>query len=241
MSCLPTILCFTGGSIVPSGTNCGADPCDTKLKISNLIKYVGPNLPCTGIDNCDNLTLTLQKIDEAICALQNANTTTTTSSSTSTSTSTTTTTTTACPCSVYEFIGSDSEFVTFEFVPCEANIPITITVTAVEYHCVNLAYAVTKVLGLAGSFSDTNVCCPITTTTTTTIAPECASYYIEGGIGGGSWTASDCTTGNPVGSAIAEGVIINTGCVVAGSVSATNAGVSSEYSCPTTTTTTTIA
>jgi hypothetical protein len=76
MSCLPTSPCFTGGSIVPSGTNCGADPCDTKLKISNLIKYVGPNLPCTGIDTCDDLTTILQKLELAICQLTTTTTTT---------------------------------------------------------------------------------------------------------------------------------------------------------------------
>lgn len=83
--------CYGAGTVSPTGTNCGADPCDTKLKISNLIKYVGPNLPCTGINNCDDLTTILQKLEQVICSL------TTTTTTTSTSTSTTTTTTTATP------------------------------------------------------------------------------------------------------------------------------------------------
>jgi len=70
MSCLPTSPCYTGGSVVPSGTNCGADPCDQKLKVSGLIKYVGPSLPCTDIENCDNLTTVIQKLEQAICELQ---------------------------------------------------------------------------------------------------------------------------------------------------------------------------
>lgn len=96
MSCLPTSPCYTGGTVVPSGTNCGADPCDNKLKVSGLIKYVGPDLPCTGINNCDDLTTVIQKLEEALCSLTTT-TTTTSTSSTSTSTSTTTTTTTALP------------------------------------------------------------------------------------------------------------------------------------------------
>lgn len=98
MSCLPEMPCYGGGNISPTGTNCGADPCDNKLKTSDLIKYIGPNLPCTGIETCDDLTTILQKLELAICQF----TTTTTSTSTSTSSSTTTTTTTACPCKKIE-------------------------------------------------------------------------------------------------------------------------------------------
>lgn len=86
MSCLPTDPCYTGGSIVPSGTNCGADPCDNKLKVSGLIKYVGPDLPCTGIENCDDLTTVIQKLEEAICSLTSTTTTTSTSSTSTTTT-----------------------------------------------------------------------------------------------------------------------------------------------------------
>ena len=86
---------------------------------TNNVKYTGPNLPNTGIETNNNVTVALQKIDEALdpvelvqniiiainqnpslqvmfCALVNScgitPTTTTTSSSTSTSTTTTTTT-----------------------------------------------------------------------------------------------------------------------------------------------------
>lgn len=172
MSCLPTNPCFTGGSIVPSGTNCGADPCDTKLKISNLIKYVGPDLPCTGIDTCDDLTTVIQKIEEAICALQSSTTTTTTSSTTTTSTSTTssttTSTTTICPCTIFEFVGDDISINAFDYVPCGETIYSTISPSSTpEYRCVNLAYPVFRSLGSDGSFTNTEECCPTTTTTTT--------------------------------------------------------------------------
>lgn len=38
---------------------------------SNSIKYDGPNLPCTNILTCEQLTVALQKIDEQICELKN--------------------------------------------------------------------------------------------------------------------------------------------------------------------------
>ena len=174
MSCLPTSPCYTGGSIVPSGTNCGADPCDQKLKVSGLITYVGPNLSCTGINTCDDLTTVIQKLEEAICSLTTTTTSTSTSSTSTTTTtstsSTTTTTTTICPCSTYEFIGSDSELVVFEYVPCGSMLALFISPSLTpEYQCVNLAYPVTRVLGIAGSATDLNECCPTTTTTTTAL------------------------------------------------------------------------
>lgn len=162
--------CYGYGTTSPTGTNCGADPCDQNIKASDLIKYIGPNLPCTGINTCDDLTTVIQKLEEAICSLT---TTTTSTSSTSTTTttstsSTTTTTTTICPCSTYEFIGSDSELVTFEYVPCGSMLALFISPSLTpEYQCVNLTYPVTRVLGTAGSATNLNECCPTTTTTTT--------------------------------------------------------------------------
>ena len=46
------------------------DPCNTPPVGSNHVKYDGPNLPCTGILNCDSLSVSLQKIDEQICDLK---------------------------------------------------------------------------------------------------------------------------------------------------------------------------
>jgi hypothetical protein len=84
---------------MPFNANCpgcgSLDPCNCGNKPqSNEIKYVGPNLSCTGIQTCDDMSTALQKIDQIICVLQAAITPTTTTSTTSTSSSTTTTTTT---------------------------------------------------------------------------------------------------------------------------------------------------
>jgi hypothetical protein len=46
-------------------------PCNVPTIGSNYVKYNGPNLPCTNIHTCDNLSVALQKIDEQICNLQN--------------------------------------------------------------------------------------------------------------------------------------------------------------------------
>lgn len=68
------------------------DPCSNKSS-SDDISYVGPNLPGSGVQTCDSLTLAIQKLDNKLIVLQNEiyRTTTTTTSSTSTSTTTTTT------------------------------------------------------------------------------------------------------------------------------------------------------
>ena len=79
---------------------CREDSCHANPSQSDRIIYNGPNLPCTGIRNCDNLTCALEKIDEQICLLVDAlynltTSTTTTNTSTSSTTSTSTTITTS--------------------------------------------------------------------------------------------------------------------------------------------------
>ena len=46
---------------------CSADPC-TKIP-SNNIQYQGPNLICSGINNLDNLTTVIQKLEQKVCDL----------------------------------------------------------------------------------------------------------------------------------------------------------------------------
>jgi hypothetical protein len=84
MACYPGTPCFGSGNVTyPRG--CGVDPCVAVKSNTDLVFYSGGNLPCTGVQTCDSLTLALQKLDEAICQLQAAITTTTS-------------TTTAAPC-----------------------------------------------------------------------------------------------------------------------------------------------
>jgi len=83
------------GSLGPCG--CSGDQC--KFVSSENVKYIGPNLAGTGIQSCDDLTVVLQKIDNAIAIIEaqispTPSSTTTTSTSGAPTTSTTSTTTT---------------------------------------------------------------------------------------------------------------------------------------------------
>lgn len=64
---------------MPFNANCpgcgSSDPCGCSDPYSDKtgsgdVKYTGPNLPGTGIETCDTLTVALQKIDNAIANLQ---------------------------------------------------------------------------------------------------------------------------------------------------------------------------
>jgi len=54
--------------------DCGCDNVN-----SDNVTYYGPNLPCTGVNKDDSLSLALQKIDQAICNITSITTTSTTS------------------------------------------------------------------------------------------------------------------------------------------------------------------
>ena len=97
--CTPTTPCATP-SCCPDPcatcyTSCGdpcANPCYVIGKRTDDLAYNGENLPCTDIDQCDTLTVVLQKIEEAICTLQGLIVPTTTTTTTAIPTTTTTTT-----------------------------------------------------------------------------------------------------------------------------------------------------
>ena len=63
MSCLPGTPCYT----TPTTSGCSSDPCYPTTTNSNLVCYAGPNLSCTGINDGDSLTVSLQKIDNTVC------------------------------------------------------------------------------------------------------------------------------------------------------------------------------
>jgi len=89
----------------PCTSNCScADPCASPCHIigkrTDDLAYNGNNLPCTEVNQCDTLTIVLQKIEEKICELQALLIPTTTTTS---STSSTTTTTTTLNCNIEGF------------------------------------------------------------------------------------------------------------------------------------------
>jgi hypothetical protein len=61
-----------GGFIYPKDNDDedSCDPCVAKPIESSRITYDGPNLSCSGIHTCDNLTVMLQKLDEQLCSLK---------------------------------------------------------------------------------------------------------------------------------------------------------------------------
>lgn len=130
MSCLPGMPCYGPEVYAFYPRGCCGEPLTCPVN-SDIVIYSGPNLPSTGINTNDSLTVALQKIDVALssdvlintfltglatnpalqvafcalvdqCASTPTTTTTSSSTSTSTSTSTTTTTTTVFPYTIGE-------------------------------------------------------------------------------------------------------------------------------------------
>lgn len=69
MSCLPGTPCYTSTIHTSGGIagGCNLDPCNTMTLGTDAVFYIGPNLPCSGINPCDSVSLALQKIDAVIC------------------------------------------------------------------------------------------------------------------------------------------------------------------------------
>lgn len=85
--------------------------------------------------------------------------------------------------------------------------------------------------GTCTNYIDIPVDVCTTTTTTTTIGGECAAFDLTGGIGGGSWSAIDCSTLEPVGGDIDEGVTIDSGCIIISTLSLSNVSSANETAC----------
>jgi len=68
MACLPGMPCF--GPLVRVVYPPTCDPFANRIIDSDHVEYQGDNLSCTGIQNCDTLTVALQKIDSKICSDQ---------------------------------------------------------------------------------------------------------------------------------------------------------------------------
>jgi len=106
--CTPSTPCATPICCPDPCSNCTsscgdpcANPCYVIGKRTDDLAYNGENLPCTSIDQCDTLTVVLQKIEEAICTLQGLLVPTIT---TTTTVIPTTTTTTTISCTIDGFV-----------------------------------------------------------------------------------------------------------------------------------------
>lgn len=67
MSCLPGMPCYNS-PVVKIVYPPGCDPTPHEVVSSDAVRYDGPNLPCTGVQNGDDLTTALEKIDTKICS-----------------------------------------------------------------------------------------------------------------------------------------------------------------------------
>lgn len=108
-SCSPTLSCCPEPCSVCSCSPCicgdpCANPCHIIGRRTDDMAYNGENLPCTDIDQCDTLTVVLQKIEKAICTLQGLLVPTTTTTSTTTPPVTTTTSTTILDCEIIGWV-----------------------------------------------------------------------------------------------------------------------------------------
>lgn len=170
MSCLPGMPCFGGGRVVyPRG--CGVDPCLAVKSNTDLVFYSGPNLPCTGVNTCDSLTLVLEKIDNQICELVqccfNA-----TSSTTSSSSTTTSTTTIACRCYTIEGGGPSSPIYLVQYQDCDGVFQQTGAGQGISIaFCARIGTVNTQAIYIDGGPCSANCVPPTTTTTSTTISP----------------------------------------------------------------------
>ena len=156
---------------MPFNANCpgcgSSDPCGCNdsckdITGSNHVKYIGPNLPATGIATCDSLTVALQKIDNLISILQIAISTTTTTTSTSTSTSSTTTTTTTLEPTTTTTTTTEEPTTTTTTTTTEE--PTTTTTTTTE----TPTTTTTTTTEEPSTTTTTTTTEPLTTTTTTT-------------------------------------------------------------------------
>ena len=146
MSCLPGMPCFGDHPNNPSAKTCGVDPCFTYKTTTDLVKYVGPNLPCIDVSTCETVTLALQKIDYALCGVNVSQTVINTiinnqyinqqfttivndliDCQTVQACMSSTTTTTACVCKTYNVINEDYNYpISTTFIDCEGNVTTTV-------------------------------------------------------------------------------------------------------------------
>ena len=196
MACYPGTPCFNSGTVVyPTG--CGIDPCYLHKTGTDLVFYNGANLPCVGVDTCDSVTLSFQKIDQKLCP--DALTLSVFGSITNNLSihnmfcalvdeciPTTTTTTTLPPCNCYnlQYGTLGGPLVTYDYVNC-------LGISQVGYigdinNNYNLCAQVESIVSLSPiTITDIGSCtqeCTSTTTTTTTIAPftcnSCVTYLL---------------------------------------------------------------
>lgn len=175
---------------------CGTNPCGCKIS-SDDVAYQGADLSCTGIQNCDTMTVAIQKLNDYACGIdlvQNIitnitnNTTlynqfvTIVNRSVDCDTifnclATTTTTTTEAPIPTYCYTLTAIGRVIFYWIDVNGDPQFLSVTDGTIYVCAQLdsigtgGDGVPEINGGVDVCTNDSQCVPTTTTTTTTIAP----------------------------------------------------------------------
>jgi hypothetical protein len=208
MSCNPGTPCYSTKVVYPTGCNTN-HPCGVKKITTDNVVYSGSNLPCSGINTCDTLTVVIQKIDTFLCksyiceVLAQCSTTTTTT--------TTILPFTCNPCVTYLLINTTSVNQSYSWTDCygvvysdyqiggDQVIQICVCEGSLTYDVAILAYPIGAgchpVEETTTTTTSSTTTSSTTTTTTTTIPPACVSTLWEYTVTGGDVENATGNTG----------------------------------------------
>jgi len=199
----------------------------TALYKSNDFFYNGVNSICNDLQNGDDISVVIQKLENFLCSAEVSQVFLT---------------------YLEENIEEFPEFVTLvnDALVCETVVncftPTTTTTSSSTSTTTSTSTSTstTTSTSTSTSTSTTTSTSSSTTTTTTTAVPECRTYVVEATLSLGSWNAISCETDEFVGGILLSiGETASTGCVYDNSLVLSGVRIISDDPCPTTTTSTT--
>lgn len=205
--------------VLPKDCNCTETASNqgavcTALYTTNQFFYNGINSICNDLQNGDDISIAIQKLENFLCSVEVAQVFLT---------------------YLEENIEEFPEFITLvnDALVCETVVncftPTTTTTTS--------SSTSTTTSTTSSTTSTTTSTSTSTTTTTTTAVPECISYVVEATLPLGSWNAISCETDEFVGGILTSvGDTSSTGCVYDNSLVLSGVRVISDGPCSTTTT-----
>jgi hypothetical protein len=206
--------------VLPKDCNCTETASNTgavcnALYTSNQFFYNGINSICNDLQNGDDLSVVIQKLENFLCSIE---------------------VTQVFLTYLEENIEEFPEFVTLvnTSIACETiENCFTPTTTTTSSSSTTTTTSTSTSTTTTTTSSTTS-----TTTTTTTAVPECISYVVEATLPLGSWNATSCETDEFVGGILLSvGETSSTGCVYDNSLVLSGVRIISDGPCSTTTTT----
>jgi hypothetical protein len=190
--------------------------CNNFTHTSDDFFYNGPDSSCTGIQNHDDITVVIQKLQNYLCSIE---------------------VTQFFLTYIEENIEEFPEFITLinDALTCQTItncfIPTTTTTSS--------STSTTTTSTSTSTSTTTTSTSSSTTTTTTTIPLECRSYTLESDKPISNWTAVSCDTDEFIGGiVIGVGQTVETGCVYNNTLELSGLSIIDDDPCPPTTTTT---